>query len=54
LHEASSHNGNLEIVKLLIEKGANINAKDLDGLTPRDYALKNGHKEIAKYIEERQ
>ncbi len=54
LHEASSHNGNLEIVKLLIEKGANINAKDLDGLTPRDYALKNEHKEIAKYIEERQ
>ena len=37
LHAAAYH-GNLEIVKFLIEKGADINAKDKHGQTPRDVA----------------
>lgn len=38
LHEAARE-GHLEIVKLLIEHGADINTRDTDGKTPRDLAL---------------
>jgi len=42
----ASYNGNIEIVKLLIETGADINAKNNYGSTSLMYASKIGHKKI--------
>jgi ankyrin repeat protein len=42
--------GKLEIVKLLLEKGANVNATDLLGQTPLMIAAKEGHLEIVKLL----
>ena len=50
LHLAAA-NGNLEIVKLLIEKyGANINAKTIRGTTPLMTAMQERSEEIANYL----
>lgn len=38
--------GNAELVKFLLSKGAQINAKDDIGGTPLGYACKNGHKTV--------
>ena len=43
-------NGHLEIVKYLVENGANINEKNKDGDTPLICASINGHLEIVKYL----
>ncbi|NIM78592.1 MAG: hypothetical protein GTO20_07355 [Candidatus Aminicenantes bacterium] len=43
----------MEIVKFLLEKGADINAKDIDGKTPLDIAKKKGLKEIISLLEEK-
>ena len=45
LHEACNH-GYLEIVKALIEHGADVNVRGLDGDTPLHDAAVNGHEEI--------
>ena len=62
LHAAAYH-GHLEIVKFLIEKGADINAKDKHGQTPRDVAwhdvenerfsdsVKESKRKIGEFIE---
>ena len=42
--------GNFEKVKLLIEKGADIDAKDNDGVTALMYVSRAGDLEIAKYL----
>lgn len=44
--------GNFEKVKLLIEKGADIGAKDNDGVTALMYVSRAGDLEIAKYLVE--
>ena len=44
--------GNFEKVKLLIEKGADIDAKDNDGVTALMYVSRAGDLEIAKYLVE--
>ena len=44
--------GDLETVKLLIENGADIDAKDKDGYTVLMYASNNGNLEIIKYLVE--
>jgi ankyrin repeat protein len=49
LHMAISNN-DVEIVKLLIEKGADVNVEDNDGRTPLHYAR---NVEIAKYLIEK-
>ena len=45
LHMASKH-GWLEVAKLLVEKGAVVNAKNKDGRTPLHVALKYSWTEV--------
>jgi len=45
--------GDLDAVKSLIEKGADINAKDSDGRTPLMYASSYGYTEIVKLLIEK-
>lgn len=49
---AASGEGKLETVKLLIEKGADVNAKDKNGNTPLKNALSHGKTEIAEFLRE--
>ena len=42
--------GHLEIVKLLVHKGAHISNKDFSGWTPQEHAALRGHLEIAKFL----
>ena len=49
LHYAAA-NGHKEIAELLIEKGADLNAKDEDGGTPLDVAIQFKELEIADLI----
>ncbi len=41
----------IDIIKLLLDKGADINLKDNQGHTARDIAYKRGHKSIVKLID---
>ena len=43
--------GNLEIVKILVELGADVNIKDMHFETALFYAKFNGFPEIAEYLE---
>ncbi|CAF0721224.1 unnamed protein product [Didymodactylos carnosus] len=49
LHLASGH-GYLEIVKLLVNKGADINVKDKDGNTPLAWARKMEAREVEAFL----
>jgi len=49
LHLASRY-GALKNVKLLIENGANPNAKSIEGLTPLHEAAKEGRKTVVEYL----
>lgn len=42
--------GNTDAVRRLIKEGADINAKDWDGLTPLDYAAETGNTEIVLHL----
>jgi ankyrin repeat protein/L-ascorbate metabolism protein UlaG (beta-lactamase superfamily) len=42
--------GNVDIVKLLVERGAKINVQDEDGMTPLHSAIREGNQDIAMYI----
>ena len=42
--------GHVEIDKLLIVKNADVNAKDVEGQTPLDWAEEEKHKEIADLL----
>ncbi len=42
--------GNLDVVKLTLSRGADINAKDKHGWTPLFHAVKHGELEIASYL----
>lgn len=42
-------NGNLEIARILLERGANVNAKDINGQTALHAALWRGQNEAAKW-----
>lgn len=48
--DTASANGNLDIVKALVEAGANINATDIDNISPLGYAATNGHSDIVIYL----
>ncbi|XP_077414791.1 protein phosphatase 1 regulatory subunit 27 [Vanacampus margaritifer] len=49
LHEAVL-TGNLEVVKLLVKYGADVNQRDEDGWTPLHMACSDGFPEIASYL----
>jgi uncharacterized protein len=49
LHMAS-RNGALKNVQILIENGANPNAKSIEGLTPLHEAAKKGRKPVVEYL----
>ncbi|KAI0269072.1 ankyrin repeat-containing domain protein, partial [Russula aff. rugulosa BPL654] len=51
LHQASA-NGRIEIVRLLIEHGANVEAKNDEGETPLDVARVVQREEIIKLLSE--
>lgn len=42
--------GQLEIVKFLIERGVDVDASTVDGVTPLMYAAQNGYTEIMEYL----
>ena len=46
--------GQKEIVKLLLEKNADITAKDGDGYSALDYAEEKGHTEIVQLLKAEQ
>ena len=46
-------NGNIEGVKYIVEKGADINIRDEDGKIALDYAEKGKHSEIIEYLKEK-
>ena len=43
-------NGDFYAVKKLVERGANVDARDIEGLTPLSWAAQHGRTEIAKYL----
>ena len=43
-------NGHKEIAELLIAKGADVNAKDADGVTPLHDAASDGRKETTELL----
>ena len=50
LHEAASRGHNKEVAELLIAKGADVNARDANGMTPLHYTALGGYKEIAELL----
>ena len=42
--------GSESVVRLLVEKGARLNAPDANGHTPLDFALFRGHKDVVSYL----
>lgn len=46
----AAKNGDLSEVRILIERGANVNAADRDGITALGYATENGYTEIIELL----
>ncbi|KAK8783496.1 hypothetical protein V5799_010140 [Amblyomma americanum] len=42
--------GHLEVVKLLLDRGADPEAKDAEGQTPLHYAASCGHQQVAELL----
>ena len=45
--------GNLSVIKLLVERGADIRLKNVDGQTASDVAWSMGYKEMADWLDSR-
>ena len=43
-------NGHEAVVKLLLEKGAELESKDRDGRTPLSWAAENGQEAVVKLL----
>jgi ankyrin repeat protein len=50
LHKACERNSTLRVVQLLVERGASLTAKNKNGETALDTAIKNDKKSIAAYL----
>ncbi|QLK11945.1 ankyrin repeat domain-containing protein [Wolbachia endosymbiont of Diaphorina citri] len=48
----ASWNGNFDLVKYLVEKGADINAQDKGGKTSLDAAIDKKHDNVEKYLKQ--
>jgi ankyrin repeat protein len=48
MHAASE--GHLEVVRLLLDRGAKADIRDVDDDTAYDFAIKNGHQEVAQLL----
>ena len=46
----AARSGNPAAVKLLVQSGANVNAKDVSGITPVQWAISYDYKEIVKLL----
>ena len=53
LHYAIINDSDVEIIKLLVNKGANIDAEDLKGRTPIHYAKVKNNTEILNWLKEK-
>ncbi|OUM61687.1 hypothetical protein PIROE2DRAFT_26240, partial [Piromyces sp. E2] len=49
---AACKNGHIDVVKYLVEQGANIHQENYNYDTPLYIACKNGHEDIVKYLVE--
>jgi ankyrin repeat protein len=45
--------GSLDMAQLIVNVGAKINAKDNDGMTALNYAVKNGHKDVVAFLQDK-
>jgi ankyrin repeat protein len=45
-------NGRIDIVRLLVEKGAYLHVRDEEQFTPLDWATENGHPEIVEMLKD--
>jgi ankyrin repeat protein len=45
--------GHEAVVELLLEKGADVESKDSDGLTPLSWAARGGHEAVVKLLLEK-
>jgi ankyrin repeat protein len=52
LHHAAKY-GHVEVAKLLLDRGAKIEAKDINDLTPLHLAASNGYLEVDKLLFDR-
>ena len=53
LHATLFEKGHIEVAKLLIERGADVNALGLDEWTPLHFASRFGHLDVAKWLLDR-
>lgn len=51
LHKAAA-NGHLEVLKLLVEQGSDVNKTDITGCSPLHAASRNGHMSCVKFLVE--
>jgi hypothetical protein len=50
LHRAAGHNKNIDVVKYLVSQGANVNAKNKNGMTPLDHAKRVGNTAMVEFL----
>lgn len=49
---AAARDGNLQVVRYMVDHGENVNCKDGKGRTPLHFAAENGHLEVVKFLVE--